>query len=77
MKSVLSEKGQLTIPKPLRHRLGLKPGQLLEFREERGKLVVVKVANRSPVDRVWGVLATKKSSDAIMRELRGSDGRER
>ncbi len=70
MKAVVSEKGQVTIPKALRERLGLRPGQVLDFREERGKLVAVKAATRSPLDELRGILKTRKSTDEIMRELR-------
>lgn len=43
MKTSLSEKGQITIPKELRDQLGLRPGTVLEFRAEAGKLVGTKV----------------------------------
>ena len=33
MKAVVSEKGQVTIPKTLRDRLGIRPGQVLDFAE--------------------------------------------
>ena len=39
MNAVLSEKGQVTIPKPVREKLGLLPGAVLEFAAENGKLV--------------------------------------
>jgi AbrB family looped-hinge helix DNA binding protein len=42
MKSIVSEKGQVTIPKPLRDRLGLAPGTELEFEAVDGKLVARK-----------------------------------
>ena len=42
MKVIVSEKGQVTIPKHLRDRLGIKAGQVLEFHEESGRLVAVK-----------------------------------
>ncbi len=39
MKSIVSEKGQVTIPKRLRERLGIRPGQVLDFVEEQGRLL--------------------------------------
>lgn len=42
MKAVVSEKGQVTIPKACRDRLGLKPGSVLDFEARDGKLVAVK-----------------------------------
>ncbi|MGO8732040.1 MAG: AbrB/MazE/SpoVT family DNA-binding domain-containing protein [Terriglobia bacterium] len=44
MKTTVSEKGQVTIPKPLHVRLGIRSGQVLEVREERGRLVTSKRA---------------------------------
>ena len=51
MKSVVSEKGQVTIPKALRDRLGLRPGTELEFRTEHGQLIGVKAATEDPVGK--------------------------
>ena len=42
MKSVVSEKGQVTIPKACRDRLGLKTGTVLQFETRDGKLIAVK-----------------------------------
>lgn len=42
MKAILSEKGQVTIPKSLRDSLGLHPGVVLDFTEEAGRLVATK-----------------------------------
>ena len=42
MKDRVAERGQVTIPKRLRDRLGVKPGTVLEFSEERGRLIAVK-----------------------------------
>jgi len=41
--AVVSERGQVTIPHHLRRRLGLRPGQVLVFSEEAGRLVASKV----------------------------------
>ena len=42
MKGAISEKGQVTIPKAVRDRLGLRPGTVVEFRAENGRLVGTK-----------------------------------
>jgi len=42
MKAIVSEKGQVTIPKPVRDKLGIRPGTVLDFSAERGKLVAIK-----------------------------------
>jgi len=39
MKTVVSEKGQVTIPKAIRDRLGFTPGTVVDFEAVEGKLV--------------------------------------
>ena len=73
MKTTVSEKGQITIPKPLRVRLGLGKGQVLDVREERGRLVMSKTTSTSPIDKYYGILKTDKTTDEIMAELRGEE----
>ena len=57
MKAVVSKKGQVTIPKPLRDRLGIRAGQILEF-ETRGRLLVARKqpGRASPMDKLFGIL---------------------
>ncbi len=71
MKTTISEKGQVTIPKALRDRLGLLPGQVLDFREEKGRLVATKAQTADPVEAVFGILHTKQTTDKAMNALRG------
>jgi len=75
MKSAVSEKGQVTIPKSVRDHLGLRPGTLIEFRAENGKLVGTK-ALAEDVFRKWrgrGRLPGGLSVDEYLRRIR--DGR--
>jgi antitoxin PrlF len=71
MKAILSEKGQITIPKPLRDRLGLRAGQILEFRAEKGRLVATKAIPEDPVEEVFGILELDRGTDELLRALRG------
>jgi AbrB family looped-hinge helix DNA binding protein len=71
MKSTVSEKGQVTVPKPLRESLDIRPGDQLDFAEEEGRLVASKAADDDPVGRVYGSLHLDRSTDEIMSELRG------
>ena len=71
MKAVVAERGQVTIPKALRDRLGVRPGTLLEFSEEAGRLIAVKVPPADPVAQVYGCLGRKFNTDAFMEEIRG------
>lgn len=71
MHSTISEKGQITVPKPLRDRLGIRPGDRLEFTEELGHLVLSKAVEQDPVSAVYGVLELGESTDGTLRRLRG------
>jgi len=72
MKAKVAERGQVTIPKALRDRLGIRPGTMLEFSEERGRLVAVKSSPADPVSSVYGCLGRKFDTDAFMAEIRGA-----
>jgi antitoxin PrlF len=72
VKTIVSEKGQITIPKPLRVRLGIRKGQVLEVREERGRLVMSKQKPaRDAIDELFGILKLGRPTDDIIDELRG------
>ena len=71
MKTTVSEKGQITIPKPLRVRLGLRKGQVLDVSERKGKLVLAKRPSRDVVDELFGSLKLGRRTDEIIEELRG------
>ncbi len=71
MKSIVSEKGQVTIPKRLRERLGIRPGQALEFFEEQGRLVATKTPTEDALERVHGILRLEATTDELLQRLRG------
>ncbi len=71
MKGVVGERGQVTIPKQLRDRLGIRPGEVLDFEEDAGRLVARKVTERDPVDAVYGILRLPASVDQLIEEMRG------
>jgi AbrB family looped-hinge helix DNA binding protein len=72
MHSTISQKGQVTVPKPLRDRLGIRPGDRLDFTEEEGRIVVSKTTDkRDPVGTIYGILSLEESTDEVLRELRG------
>jgi len=70
MKAIVSEKGQVTIPKALRERLGIRAGEVLDFEAERGRLVARKQVAEDPVDDVFGILDLPRSTDELIAELR-------
>ncbi len=71
MITTVSEKGQVTIPKPLRDRLGIRPGHVLDFREEQGRLVATKMTRQDPVEGVYGILKLGRPTDGVIASLRG------
>lgn len=52
MKAIVSEKGQVTIPKRIRLEYGLEAGTVLDFVEEDGAILVRKVVPTHPI-RQW------------------------
>jgi AbrB family looped-hinge helix DNA binding protein len=73
MKTTVSEKGQITIPKRLRDRLGLRPGTVLDFEEEGGRIVGRKMLPPDRLDELIGIVDLPDGTDAFIRDLRGPD----
>jgi len=71
MNAVVAERGQVTIPKPLRERLGIGPHTVLDFEAENGRLVAVKVTPTDPVASVMGCLELDRKTDDLIAEMRG------
>lgn len=71
MKARVSEKGQMTIPKAVRTRLGIRPGQVLDVVEDGGRLIASKVVLEDRVASVFGILKHSGSTDRTLEELRG------
>lgn len=67
----VTQKGQVTIPKDIRERAGISPGDNLKFKFVDGELKVEKEVEENPFSEWKGSLDTDKSTDEIMRELRG------
>jgi AbrB family looped-hinge helix DNA binding protein len=70
MKSIVSEKGQVTIPKPLRDSLAIGPGTELDFSEEDGKLVARTVIAQDPFAALVGLIGPT-DVDAAIERMRG------
>ena len=72
---VVTSKGQVTVPKPIRERLGLKQGDRIEFVSESGRTVVRRARRGpNPFTKYTGVLGTfkggRKEINAWLRDLR-------
>ncbi|MBI4729134.1 MAG: AbrB/MazE/SpoVT family DNA-binding domain-containing protein [Acidobacteria bacterium] len=71
MRSVVGERGQVTIPKPLRDRLGIRAGEILEFEADDGRLIARKASVRDPVDSAFGKYPLGRPTDEVVAEMRG------
>ena len=74
MATTVTSKGQVTIPKPVRDRLGIVPGSRVQFElAEDGRVVLVNLAHPRPVSRfekLRGIAGPGPSTDEIMAMLR-------
>lgn len=78
LSSSISSKGQVTIPSEIRARLGLKPGDRVEFVVEGGRTILrPDRGEENPFDAFIGALGTfpggKKEIQDWLNDLRGSD----
>lgn len=77
MSTTVTSKGQVTIPKPVRDRLNIKPGSAVDFvLAEDGSVVLVKAgkegaAPKSRFDRIRGIMKSDMTTDEIMALMRG------
>lgn len=73
--STVSSKGQVTIPIEVRHRLGLKEGDRVEFVFEEGKTVLRPVRSEVNPFEAWlgafPAFSTREEINAWVREMRG------
>jgi len=77
MTTTVTSKGQVTIPKPVRDRLGLEPGSAVDFElAPDGRVVLIKVGGDRPKSRfeaLRGSAGQGLSTDEIMALTRGKD----
>ena len=73
----ITQKGQVTLPKPVRERLGVNRGEEVDFRlNERGEVVIEKVDKARPAGRFakWrGFFGPGPTTDEILAMTRGED----
>ena len=72
-KTKITAKGQITVPKQVRERLGLRPGDELEFIEEHGVYQLKKCLPPNPFKKYRGYLKNLAGfdSDRVVQEMRG------
>ena len=74
--ATLCERGQVTIPKQFRTKLGLVPGTVLVFKDQGDTLILKaqKEKRPNPFQEAYGILKGEfdgMSVDEIIREMRG------
>lgn len=72
MQSKVSTKGWVVIPAALRKRYRLKPGTVVEFREEGEKILIVP-RDSDPVEGLFGKLAGRVSLTKALLEDRAAE----
>lgn len=74
MRVKMTSKGRITIPAPIRRKLGLKKGQVLDFDEQAPFLKAVVVFDEDEMRSVLGCAAgaIAEGSEQWMEETRGS-----
>lgn len=73
MKTTVSEKGQITIPKSIRDSMGVGPGTILDVEEGEGGIILRKREETDPI-RQWlgkGRLPTGADVDEYLDRIRG------
>lgn len=70
----LTSKGQVTVPKKIRDKLGVQTGETISFEEKDGVFYIRKCLKKSPFDKWVGKLKTrnKLKTDKIIDSLRGT-----
>lgn len=71
----VTTKGQVTIPQPIREKLGITPAVEIDFIEEKGRIYLVKgkeeKSKPNTFRRLRGVATVKMTTDEIMALTRG------
>ena len=70
MKATVAERGQVTIPKALRERLGIKPHTVLAFHVEKGRLIAEKSPSEDSLAGLIGCIKLDRPTDELIAEMR-------
>jgi len=66
----VTSNGQVTIPKEIRERLGIEPGDEVKFKETEDGYLLRKTTDENPFENWRGVADTDKTVEERMKELR-------
>jgi len=72
MKYLISERGQVTLPKEIRDLLGFRPGAEILFRHEGSRIIIEKASEAKGLNAVYGLLKNiNLDTKAYLDETRG------
>ena len=71
MEATVAERGQITLPKEARDKLGLSPGTQLEVEIKNGQLLLRKKVSLQMSKWVGKFSTNERSTDEVMEQLRG------
>lgn len=74
-RAVVAERGQVTIPKVIRDKLGIRPGVVLNFELRDNTIIVSKDLTSDPIASIYGCLKGATgyaSTDEYLKEIRGA-----
>lgn len=82
--TTMTSKGQVTLPKELRDRLGLQQGDVIEFIEENGKIIMRRAQSKTNPFLQWALFEGERPTENArqnavdwQRDLRGWDDKDR
>ncbi len=67
----VTSKGQVTIPKGLRKKIGIETGSYIEIEETENGYLIRKKVDDDVFKKYIGLLKNKKTSEEVIKELRG------
>ncbi len=70
MKAKITSKGQITLPKPLRDKLGLETGDKIVIKETSEGYIIEKELDEQRFHKYVGCLNRESDSDELIEELR-------
>ena len=73
---VINTKGQIVIPKAIRDRFGIRQGQEVEFQEDKGRIVLIKIGQKDKFKALAGKYRYQwppgvKNTRQLLKDLRG------
>lgn len=70
--TTVTVKGQVTIPKIIRKKLGITTGTHISFFEKNNKVFLQPTQTPNPFEKWTGFLGENQTTDQIMKDLRGA-----